>query len=135
MIEVSAAADVQRGKENIPLDLKSEAGQQRLRELVAEADVVVRNMRPEAAKSLGVDADSIHAIRPEAIRLARSGAAEGISGSVSKAVYLGSHIEYVVQTQLGDLFVIDPNVDTFHATGDAVSVSFVPHGVTLVPGN
>lgn len=67
MIEVSAAADVQRGKENIPLDLKSEAGQQRLRELVAEADVVVRNMRPEAAKSLGVDADSIHAIRPEAI--------------------------------------------------------------------
>ena len=67
MIEVSAPADVQRGKENIPLDLKSEAGQQRLRELVAEADVVVRNMRPEAAKSLGVDADSIHAIRPEAI--------------------------------------------------------------------
>ncbi len=66
-IEVSVAADVQRGKENIPLDLKSEAGQQRLRKLIAEADVVVRNMRPEAAKRLGVDADSIHAIRPEAI--------------------------------------------------------------------
>jgi crotonobetainyl-CoA:carnitine CoA-transferase CaiB-like acyl-CoA transferase len=66
-IEVSVAADVQRGKQNIALDLKSEAGQQRLRELIAEADVVVRNMRPEAAKRLGVDADSIHAIRPEAI--------------------------------------------------------------------
>jgi hypothetical protein len=66
-IEVSVAADVQRGKQNIALDLKSEAGQQRLRKLIAEADVVVRNMRPEAAKRLGVDADSIHAIRPEAI--------------------------------------------------------------------
>jgi hypothetical protein len=64
---VSVAADVQRGKQNIALDLKSEAGQQRLCKLIAEADVVVRNMRPEAAKRLGVDADSIHAIRPEAI--------------------------------------------------------------------
>jgi crotonobetainyl-CoA:carnitine CoA-transferase CaiB-like acyl-CoA transferase len=66
-IEVSVAADVQRGKENIPLDLKSEAGQQRLRELVTEADVVICNMRPESAKRIGVDADSIHAVRPEAI--------------------------------------------------------------------
>ena len=66
-IEVSVAADVQRGKQNIALDLKSEAGQQRLRKLIAEADVVVRNMRPQAAKRLGVDADAIHAIRPEAI--------------------------------------------------------------------
>ncbi|MDP6978551.1 MAG: CoA transferase, partial [Myxococcota bacterium] len=66
-IEVSVAADVQRGKRNIALDLKSDAGQQRLRKLIAEADVVIRNMRPEAAKRLGVDADSVHAIRPEAI--------------------------------------------------------------------
>ncbi|MDG2050853.1 MAG: CoA transferase [Myxococcota bacterium] len=66
-IEVSVAADVQRGKENIALDLKSDAGQQRLRQLIAEADIVIRNMRPEAAKRLGVDADSVHAICPEAI--------------------------------------------------------------------
>jgi crotonobetainyl-CoA:carnitine CoA-transferase CaiB-like acyl-CoA transferase len=66
-LEVNVGADVQRGKENIALDLKSEAGQQRLRELIAEADVVVRNMRPEAAKRLGIDEDSVHAIRPEAI--------------------------------------------------------------------
>ena len=66
-LEVNVGADVQRGKENIALDLTSEAGQQRLRELIVEADVIVRNMRPEAAKSLGIDADSVHAIRPEAI--------------------------------------------------------------------
>ena len=66
-LEVNVGADVQRGKENIALDLTSEAGQQRLRELIVEADVIVRNMRPEAAKSLGIDVDSVHAIRPEAI--------------------------------------------------------------------
>ncbi len=66
-LEVNVGADVQRGKENVSLDLKTESGQARLRELVAEADVVVRNMRPEAAKRLGIDADSIHAIRPEAV--------------------------------------------------------------------
>jgi crotonobetainyl-CoA:carnitine CoA-transferase CaiB-like acyl-CoA transferase len=67
MIEVTAAVDVQRGKKNIVVDLKSEAGQQRLAELVAETDVVVCNIRPDAAARLGVDADSIHALRPEAI--------------------------------------------------------------------
>ena len=66
-IEVSVAADVQRGKENIPLNLKSDTGRQQLRKLIAEADVVVCNMRSEAAKRIGVDADSIHAVRPEAI--------------------------------------------------------------------
>ena len=36
LIEVTAAADVQRGKRNIIVDLKTDAGQQRLAELVAE---------------------------------------------------------------------------------------------------
>jgi crotonobetainyl-CoA:carnitine CoA-transferase CaiB-like acyl-CoA transferase len=67
LIEVTAAADVQRGKRNIMVDLKTDAGQQRLAELVAETDVVVCNMRPDAASRLHVDADSIRALRPEAI--------------------------------------------------------------------
>jgi crotonobetainyl-CoA:carnitine CoA-transferase CaiB-like acyl-CoA transferase len=67
MIEVTAASDVQRGKRNIVVDLKTGAGQERLRDLVAKADVVVCNMRSEAARSLHVDAASIHALRPEAV--------------------------------------------------------------------
>lgn len=67
MIELTAGADVQRGKENIVVDLTTDAGQQFLAELVAETDVVVCNMRPGPASKLKVDADSIHALRPEAI--------------------------------------------------------------------
>jgi crotonobetainyl-CoA:carnitine CoA-transferase CaiB-like acyl-CoA transferase len=67
MIELTAGADVQRGKQNIVVDLTTDAGQQLLAELVAETDVVVCNMRPGPASKLNVDADSIHALRPEAI--------------------------------------------------------------------
>jgi crotonobetainyl-CoA:carnitine CoA-transferase CaiB-like acyl-CoA transferase len=67
MIELTAGADVQRGKQNIVVDLTTDAGQQRLAELVAETDVVVCNMRPGAASRLNVDADSIHALRPDAL--------------------------------------------------------------------
>jgi crotonobetainyl-CoA:carnitine CoA-transferase CaiB-like acyl-CoA transferase len=67
MIEVTAGVDVQRGKQNIVVDLTTEAGQQRLADLVSETNVVVCNMRPRAASKLNVDADSIHARRPEAI--------------------------------------------------------------------
>ena len=67
MIELTAGADVQRGKQNIVVDLTTDAGQQRLAELVAETDVVVCNMRPRAALKLNVDTDSIHALRPDAL--------------------------------------------------------------------
>ncbi|UCC52423.1 MAG: CoA transferase, partial [Anaerolineaceae bacterium] len=63
LIEVIAAIDVQRGKKNTIVDLKSDAGQDQLRELVGEADVVVCNMRPEAAAKLNVDFAGIKAIK------------------------------------------------------------------------
>jgi hypothetical protein len=67
MIELTAGADVQRGKQNIVVDLTTDAGQQRLAELVAQTDVVVCNMRPGPASRLNVDADSIHTLRPDAL--------------------------------------------------------------------
>jgi crotonobetainyl-CoA:carnitine CoA-transferase CaiB-like acyl-CoA transferase len=67
MIEFTAGVEVQRGKQNVVVDLTTDAGQQRLSDLVSESDVVVCNMRPGAASKLNVDADSIHALRPEAI--------------------------------------------------------------------
>jgi len=67
VIEVTAASDVQRGKRNIVMDLKTEAGQEQLRNLIAKADVIVCNMRTEAARRLHVDAASIRTLRPEAV--------------------------------------------------------------------
>ncbi|MDH3229237.1 MAG: ABC transporter ATP-binding protein, partial [Alphaproteobacteria bacterium] len=45
------------------------------------------------------------AIRPEAIRLSTDPAADdAIAGTVTKAIYLGSRIEYLVGSPLGELF-------------------------------
>jgi iron(III) transport system ATP-binding protein len=83
------------------------------------------------ARGLGPGAVKV-AIRPEAIRIARNGAAGSLEADVVKATYLGSHMEYTLATTLGDLFVVDPDIGQPATAGDRVSVDFARHGVTLV---
>lgn len=56
-----------RGKKNICLDLKKEGGMQIIQKLVAWADVIVANMRPDALKRLGLDTTTIRSKYPEKI--------------------------------------------------------------------
>ncbi|TRX43111.1 CaiB/BaiF CoA transferase family protein [Flavobacterium restrictum] len=56
-----------RGKKNICLDLKKQSGQEIVQKLVAWADVIVANMRPDALQRLGLDADTIRSKYPEKI--------------------------------------------------------------------
>jgi crotonobetainyl-CoA:carnitine CoA-transferase CaiB-like acyl-CoA transferase len=56
-----------RGKKNICLDLKKAGGQQIIQKLVAWADVIVANMRPDALERLGLDAKTIRDKNPEKI--------------------------------------------------------------------
>jgi crotonobetainyl-CoA:carnitine CoA-transferase CaiB-like acyl-CoA transferase len=48
-----------RGKKNICLDLKKQGGKEICERLVEWCDVIVANMRPDALKRLGLDANSI----------------------------------------------------------------------------
>ncbi len=75
------------------------------------------------------------AIRPESLLL-RAGPHDGDtpSGTVREATYLGSHIEYNVQCDLGLLFVVDPRVDDMLAPGTRVGIDLAGHGVSLVHG-
>ena len=73
------------------------------------------------------------AIRPEAVQLATDPAPDTISGTVTKAIYLGSRIEYLVDTPLGELFVIDGRVNAPIPAESTVSIRLAEHGVTLVP--
>lgn len=73
------------------------------------------------------------AIRPESIQLAVIPAEDGISGTVTKAIYLGSRVEYLVDTPLGELFVVDGRVEVLIPAHSGVSVRLAEHGVTLVP--
>lgn len=74
------------------------------------------------------------AIRPEAIRLAPAASGDArLGGVVAKAAYLGTHMEYVVDCPIGQLFVVDQNVTTPLPVGRDVEIDFAHHGVVIVP--
>jgi iron(III) transport system ATP-binding protein len=56
-----------------------------------------------------------------------------IAGQIAKAAYLGTHMEYSVTTELGELFVVDRNVMRPLPVGGSVWVDLADHGVTVVP--
>ena len=73
------------------------------------------------------------AIRPESVVLEPAPVSTaGIPGTVTKSVYLGSHMEYTVETALGELFVIQHRTDAPTPRGAEVSVILGDRGVSLV---
>jgi iron(III) transport system ATP-binding protein len=58
----------------------------------------------------------------------------GIEGRVTKAAYLGDHMEYTVATVSpeAELFATDADVNRPHAAGARVSVHLDPESVVLV---
>ena len=74
------------------------------------------------------------AIRPESLLLmgARPNA-PALQGNIAKAAYLGTHMEYTVTTELGEVFVVDRAVDRPMKPGTEVFLGLGDHGITVVP--
>lgn len=88
-----------RGKESLVLDLKSDEGVATLRELVADADVLIQNLAPGAAGRMGLGADEALALNPRLIHVSISGYGEG-GGYGRKKAY-----DLLVQCEAGLLSV------------------------------
>lgn len=58
-----------RGKRSIDWDIKSEAGRQDLQALIATCDVVIHNLREDAAVRAGVDYASVRCLRGDVIHV------------------------------------------------------------------
>ena len=58
---------INRGKESVALDLRSEEGKATLRDLLAVADVFIQNLAPGAAERLGFGAQALRAKHPRLI--------------------------------------------------------------------
>jgi crotonobetainyl-CoA:carnitine CoA-transferase CaiB-like acyl-CoA transferase len=56
-----------RGKQNVCLNLKSSGSAEVMQRLIAWADVIVANMRPKALARLGLDPETVRARHPEKI--------------------------------------------------------------------
>ena len=65
--------NLHRNKRSLTLNLKEEAGLKIFRELVAAADVVVENYRPDVKNRLGIDYDALAALNPRIILASISG--------------------------------------------------------------
>lgn len=64
---------VNRNKESVVLDLKSEGGLAAARRLIGRADVVVENFKDDDRVRFGLDAAAVHALNPRAIVCSISG--------------------------------------------------------------
>ena len=62
-----------RNKQSMTLDLKSEKGREIFYELTKDSDVVIDNFRPGVVKNLGVDYDTLKKINPKIICCSISG--------------------------------------------------------------
>ena len=71
-----------RSKESIALDLKTDAGRRAMLALVARADVFVQNLAPGAAERLGLGAADLRAKHPGLIHVSISG--YGLGGPYTK---------------------------------------------------
>ena len=65
--------NLHRGKESLTLNLKSEDGRNIFYKLVAKADIVVENFRPDVKFKLGIDYETLSLINPEIIYASISG--------------------------------------------------------------
>lgn len=65
--------NLQRNKRSLTLNLKAPEGLDILHKLVADADILVENFRPDVKKRLGIDYDSLQSINPRLIYASISG--------------------------------------------------------------
>jgi iron(III) transport system ATP-binding protein len=72
------------------------------------------------------------AIRPNRVRLKPAGASDGIPGELKKVTYVGSHLEYFIETSHGPVFATDDDVNAPFEPGQTVTVAFADPGPVLV---
>ncbi len=104
-------ANLNRGKQSVVLDLKSDEGKAALADLCQKADVFVEGFRPGVMKRLGFDYDSVRALKPDIVYCSIS--AFGQEGALS------SHPAHDMAVQ---------------ALAGFLAVNDGPDGMPVVPG-
>jgi len=85
------------------------------------------------ADSTAADGEATVAVRPEAIIVEIApGPIGALPGTIVTASYLGTHMEYSIDTAAGALFATCPQTDRPLAAGAAVALVLSPRGVIVV---
>ena len=99
----------------------------------ANAEVEIGGIRTNLPHRGLISGEANVAIRPQSICLSQSGNENSIPGTILKAIYLGGHIEYTVDCILGELFVIDNQMESKQNLEATVSITLRTRGVSLIP--
>jgi iron(III) transport system ATP-binding protein len=67
-------------------------------------------------------------VRPESV-VVEPGEPGALRGTVATATYMGSHAEYILTTAAGELFAIVREAGALRASGEAVGIGLLGHGV------
>ncbi len=67
------ATRVNLGKQSVCVDLKSDAGQKAVLDLLADADVLIHNFRPGVPEKLGIGYEAVSAVNPGIVYLQSNG--------------------------------------------------------------
>ena len=73
---------VNRNKDSVTIDLRSEIGQAQIREIILKADVVVHNFSPHIAEQFNLDYESVKEISPQVIYCAITGFGSGLGAQL-----------------------------------------------------
>ncbi|PDT17669.1 ABC transporter ATP-binding protein [Rhizobium sp. J15] len=71
------------------------------------------------------------AVRPGSIAIAAPGQ-QGLAGRVLHSAYLGGHVEYEIETDVGTLFIIDHAVERNLPPSSDVTLGFENRGIALI---
>ena len=71
------------------------------------------------------------AVRPGAVALSE-GRGKGLAGRILHSAYLGDHVEYEVETDVGTLFVVDHTVDRILPANADISINLKKRGIALI---
>ncbi|MGB3814635.1 MAG: ABC transporter ATP-binding protein [Shinella sp.] len=71
------------------------------------------------------------AVRPGAVTLAPGGGA-GLAGRILHSAYLGDHVEYEVETDVGTFFIVDHAVDRILPAASDATIGFKSRGIAII---
>jgi iron(III) transport system ATP-binding protein len=71
-------------------------------------------------------------VRPEAVRMESADIANTLAGIIQTATYMGSHVEYTVDTPAGSIFAIVPGAKSICRPGSNVGLLLADQGVIIV---
>lgn len=119
-------ATVNRNKQSLTVDITTTAGQEIIKKMVADADILVENYKVDGLKKYGLDYDSLKELNPRLIYASLTGF--GQTGPDAKK----PGYDYIIQGQSGLMSITGPEDGLPYKVGVAVVDLFA--GLNLVIG-